>query len=1671
MNDSSAVIQTLTEGLRELPTDDAARVKHFLLEYLGNAQRPVPFGGRGHDFDHLDAWLAGPESPAYTLLAAPAGRGKSALLLRWCQHLLTRSDLAVVYFPVSIRFRTNLAGVVFPALVALLAHLHGEKIPANPNVQEEVWRGLLTEYMTRSLPDGRLLVLVLDGVDEAADWTADPTLFPPHPPTSLRVVLSARYLANDRDASAWLERLGWTRPGLARAIELYPLDRTGITSVLVQMGFPLNLLGTRVDIIAELHRLSEGDPLLIRLYVDDLWEQGETRVRQLQPEDLHTLRPGLVGYFERWWHEQRLLWQNISSSRSETTVESVLNLLAGAFGPLSQQDILSLAGKESGLNEENFAKHLAPLDRFVIGDGMRQGYVFSHPRLANYFLEERLSPSERQEVEQRFLAWGQATLAKLNTGELLPEHASAYIVQYYGTHLERAQAEAPALLALLSDGWRRAWEKLDRAQAGFLGDSERAWRAAERANAAATSQGLPAPYLGAEIRSLLCRVSINSMTNNIAPRLMLEAVKTGIWTPAQGLASIRLTADLAPRARELVGLAPSVQEPLRTDILQEALDTLTSIKDERARLDALVELAPGFAPGQLEQILEIVGKIEDEADRAGILAELALACAAEQSLLEKALWITENIEEEEYRALALVGLATVLTEEQIAPALRLAREIQDERYRVQALVPLIPRLSALQHQEMLQDARLMWERLSQIRLLTTLTGHVTGALQTEILQETLHLIGEIVDQEYRVELLVWLIPVLPIEQLRVTLQEIQHLRDENYRAQTLGTLLPYLADEQLPEFLQAVQTLKSEEQRTPVLCQLFPRLPEAFLEQVLALVQHTWDEGLRVEMLAQLVPVCSPAVLPRLLDLVQAIKDPGYRIWLQAELATTLHGTTSPLPFDIQKSFATLPRREERLQLFLAILPRLSNEALLRSFNVLETDIFGFYGSIRSEDQQAHILTKLCSRLPEKWVRQVLALVRKMSQETYQVQVLLTLAPRIQADLLPIALDIVRNLKEPEKRSQVLEVLVSSLPEERKGERVREMLQVLQVIKDENWRARLIIEFIQAQSETVSEAAIKLILAGVEAMRMEIRKAQILIALATHVPAQSQKEILKALARFQNEEERARVLQAVAPYINEDHWPAFLEAIQQIQDERWRAQVLATLFARISKKTFGAVLGLIENIQNKQEQMELLGTLTQHAPEGSLSQLWSTVQGITDSTRRVWVLGALALRLPEEFFAPLREAIEAIQDEGRQMAVLGALAPHMSQDFFHHLWTMIQEQTDVLWQRHALAMLAPSIPDQAVPMVFQAVRDLSRQTMGTGTWENTERNILEVLATKVPANFFHQFWQSIDSKQDPWWQTHVRTLLVTQMPAEAFPQVWQTVLTTENLWNQARLLIALVPHVPEHSFGQIWELARKLYPQTKLLDILKSLIPCCPEELRPEMLEMIDALYSPAHRYLLLESFLPYLSETQCDELLKSLLPDEQEESVWVLQITEPRSNGLRSHLLLQLIPYISEKSFSMILPVLLLLFQEIKVDESRIELLLKVAPRVTGKALPHIVEAIWTIKTPHDQMLAWSALLAARSYSDWTEVLALVNARTQATGQAYFLSRVLATAGKVAQPPAPDLLYPALNTLLRLLAQQTRQQTLEDLINLVPVIQASGDATALPEACSALLEVGLWWP
>jgi hypothetical protein len=90
--------------------------------------------------------------------------------------------------------------------------------------------------------------------------------------------------------------LGWEACGLARSFSLPGLTLQGVQDVLTAMGHPLDRLG--IDVTKELFRLTEGDPLLIKLYVEALLPYGD-QVAVIQPEELPSIQKGLEGYFDR----------------------------------------------------------------------------------------------------------------------------------------------------------------------------------------------------------------------------------------------------------------------------------------------------------------------------------------------------------------------------------------------------------------------------------------------------------------------------------------------------------------------------------------------------------------------------------------------------------------------------------------------------------------------------------------------------------------------------------------------------------------------------------------------------------------------------------------------------------------------------------------------------------------------------------------------------------------------------------------------------------------------------------------------------------------------------------------------------------------------------------------------------------------------------------------------------------------------------------------------------------------------------------------------------------------------------------------------------------------------------------------------------------------------------
>lgn len=158
---------------------------------------------------------------------------------------------------------------------------------------------------------------------------------------------------------------------------------------------------------------------LVQLWCHRLW-QDKIQASTLTPTQLEAYPPGLKGYLQEFWEARNP--EEKSALHERKTAHLLLEILASALGPLSGRP----AGTHSSICSVTEMKEvLAPLARFVEGNGLEQGYVLRHSLLRDHFREEEMTKGQREERDARFLQYGEQTLADLTAGRLQPETVSS----------------------------------------------------------------------------------------------------------------------------------------------------------------------------------------------------------------------------------------------------------------------------------------------------------------------------------------------------------------------------------------------------------------------------------------------------------------------------------------------------------------------------------------------------------------------------------------------------------------------------------------------------------------------------------------------------------------------------------------------------------------------------------------------------------------------------------------------------------------------------------------------------------------------------------------------------------------------------------------------------------------------------------------------------------------------------------------------------------------------------------------------------------------------------------------------------------------------------------------------------------------------------------------------
>jgi len=1130
-------------GLQTTLPNFRGLVRRFLQAYLGTPDSPIPFGGRSVQLDELNRWLRDPSASANLLITAPAGRGKTALLVRW----LSEMELAypVVFVPISIRYETNRAEVFYSAVAVGLAGILEQTLRTPAADPASFYRDKVVEYLDLFWEKHQPCLLVIDGLDEAAGWQVDTSVLPRDPAPGLRIVASARLVAGDYDPSGWLRRLGWSARR-TQTLEVPVLDRAGVADVIERMGFPLRSLAVPSEVIAELARLTEGEPILLQLYVERLLEQDH-QVDHLRPADLHTLKPGFEGFFESWWEQQRKAWHQDKLRVDQQAIEAMLAVLACARGSLRLSELADLT-REIHHREQSSRDALQPIRRFVMGDGNEIGYSLSHPKLADYFREQYFGNGEIiRRTQAGFVDWGRRVVDELRQGTRSAEKTPEYLLFYYVAHLSEARAYPAAFMTLVEDGWRRAWYAYEGGDRGFSNDVARILEYLCEAEAADRSgrsgDAIPSQYLGEQIRCALCVASIRNIGSNVPGKLLAQAVEVKVLRDQQALNLIALHVSDKHRADCLRAIAGTVSKPSLPAVLAVARD----IGDELSRAQVLIALTPHLPPELQEDVgaeaLAAARDIGDELSRAQVLIALAphLPSDLQQEVAAEALAAARDIGDDARRVVALSLLAPYLPsdlqQEVAAEALAAARDIGDDARRAVALSALAPHLPSELQQDALVAARDIGDESLRAQVLSVMAPHLPPELQ----QDALAAAGDIGDESWRAVALSLLAPHLPSDLQQDALAAAGDIGDDVSRAKALSALAPHLP----------------------------PELREGVVAEAFAAARDIGDDVSRAKALSALAPHLPPELRREVVaQALAAARDIGDGF----SRAHVLSALAPHLPPELRREVVA--------------------EALAAARDIGD----GF--------SRAHVLSALAPHLPPELRREVVAeahaAARDIGDESLRALALSALAPHLPPELQQDALAAARDIGDGFSRALALSALPPYLPPELQQEVAAEALAAARDIGDGFSRALALSALPpylppELQQEVVAEA-----LAAARDIGDDTRRVVALSALASHLPSELQQEVVaEALAAGRDigdGSSRAEALSALAPHLPSELQQDALAAARDIGDEARRAEALSALAPHLTGNLQSEAVRAWTDVASRLRRSTALETLADLLP-------------------------------------------------------------------------------------------------------------------------------------------------------------------------------------------------------------------------------------------------------------------------------------------------------------------------------------------------------------------------------------------------------------------------------------------------------------------------------------------
>lgn len=606
------------------------------------------FGGRKEELARLDKLVA-MEASGYCFVTGNLGYGKTSLLTQWIEMLRRRGDLICFHFfngliEESLDPRRALSSLC-KQLLSL--HLVGGELPDTlPMLQS-----LFSDLIRLPSPDGRLLVIILAGLDEVTNTLRPgPLLFPRELGDGVHIVLSA--VDNGRD---WFADFG-LKINEDHVISVKQLGRSEIGEVITNARITVS--DTQLD---ELLEKTNGDPF----YVGDILQAIVKSGGKL--ETLKDLKENYSEYLAVWW-KQAL--KRISQPAAFT---DLMGILAALHAPLSRDDLMDVCF-EDDLKPATLDLLLDDAERYVQRD-INQRYCLKHPRM-RHFVEGRIHCHDMEIYKDRLIRFCQHW-----NNQQLSKTAREYGRIYGIAHLLEKNRFIDALNFLDGDLMAGKWLE-EGSYRSLLDDFDRllSWIDSHPQNQTAVCA---APAIA------ITSASAHDLMRNLPDDWYRAKVRFGQYEKLRDLLDTlplhrgEARYPLLAVADELSQIIDLKIRPLNTpkvivDLIRRTIDLLPLVRTNDWKLETIATISRLLASDQLDerdvdepfrQLSAFIKSMADQTLRAYSLAHLAqVVFPVTRNAAEKALLEAERIAESLKRSDSLeVHIAALQAHRKLRP--------------------------------------------------------------------------------------------------------------------------------------------------------------------------------------------------------------------------------------------------------------------------------------------------------------------------------------------------------------------------------------------------------------------------------------------------------------------------------------------------------------------------------------------------------------------------------------------------------------------------------------------------------------------------------------------------------------------------------------------------------------------------------------------------------------------------------------------------------------------------------------------------------------------------------------------------------------------------------------------------------------------------------------------